>query len=71
VRGPAFCDPAGEVASSFTHDAGFVERLLIVQAARPDVIPAEVDISEQFGRAPPSGGFDVCLPHPRRGRQAR
>jgi hypothetical protein len=49
VRGPALCDPAGEVASSFTHDVGFVERLLIVQAARPDVIPAEVDISEQFG----------------------
>jgi len=26
-----------------------VERLLTLQAARPDLIPAEVDISEQFG----------------------
>jgi hypothetical protein len=49
VRGPAFCNPAGEVASSLAFDVGFVERLLIVQAARPDVIPADVDISEQFG----------------------
>jgi hypothetical protein len=48
-RGPAFCGPAGEVASSFLYDVGFVERLLIVQAARPDVIPMDVDISEQFG----------------------
>jgi len=49
VRGPAFCDRNGEVASSFAYDAGFVERLLVLQAARPELIPAEVDLSEQFG----------------------
>jgi hypothetical protein len=55
VCGPAFCGPAGEVASSFSYDVGFVERLLIVQPARPDVIPVDVDISKQFGgRVPKS-----------------
>jgi hypothetical protein len=49
LQGPAFCDRAGEVALSYTYDLGFVERLLTLQAARPDLIPAEVDISEQFG----------------------
>lgn len=49
VRGPAFCDRTGEVALSFTYDTGFVKRLLVLQAARPDLIPAEVDVSEQFG----------------------
>jgi len=49
VRGPAFCNLAGEVGSSFSYEVGFVERLLTVQAARPDVIPTDVDISEQFG----------------------
>jgi len=48
-QGPAFCDRAGEVALSYTYDLGFVERLMTVQAARPDLIPMEVDISEQFG----------------------
>jgi hypothetical protein len=48
-QGPAFCDRAGEVALSYTYDMGFVERLMTVQVARPDLIPSEVDISEQFG----------------------
>jgi len=49
VRGPAFCDRVGEVASSFAYDTGFVERLLVLQAARPELIPVENDLSEQFG----------------------
>jgi hypothetical protein len=49
VRGPAFCDRAGGVAGSQAYDAGFVERLLELQAARPELIPQEVDIGEQFG----------------------
>jgi hypothetical protein len=28
---------------------GFVERLMVVQGAYPDLIPADVEISEQFG----------------------
>jgi hypothetical protein len=49
VRGPAFCNKAGEVASSYAYYTGFVERLLVLQAARPELIPSDVDISEQFG----------------------
>jgi len=47
-QGPAFCDRAGEVALSYTYDLGFVERLMTVQAVRPDLIPTEVDIGEQI-----------------------
>jgi hypothetical protein len=49
VMGPAFCDRAGEVAPSHSYDSGFVERLSVLQAACPEIIPTEVDISEQFG----------------------
>jgi hypothetical protein len=31
------------------YDSGFVERLLVLQAARPYVIDPDVDLSEQFG----------------------
>jgi hypothetical protein len=49
VHGPAFCNRTGEVASSYVYDSDFVERLLVLQAARPEVIPSEVDLGEQFG----------------------
>lgn len=49
VQSPAICDRAGEVARSFTYDVGFVGRLLIEQAAHPDLIPSNVDVSKPFG----------------------
>jgi hypothetical protein len=49
IQGPAFCDRAGEVALAYTYDMGFVERLMVVQGAHPDLIPADVEISEWFG----------------------
>ncbi len=49
IQGPAFCDRVGEVTLAYTYDMVFVERLMVVQGAHPDLIPADVEISERFG----------------------
>jgi hypothetical protein len=49
TNGLAFCDKAGGIARSFEYEAGFIERLLELQASNPDAIPPDVDITEQFG----------------------
>jgi hypothetical protein len=46
---PASCDKVGGKARSFEYEAGFIERLLELQASNPDAIPPDVDITEQFG----------------------
>lgn len=49
THGPAYCDRTGEIARSFEYEAGFIDRLLELQARDPIVITPDVDITEQFG----------------------
>ena len=49
TQGPAFCNSWGQIADSYTYEAGLIERLCMVQAANPTIIPPDVDIYEQFG----------------------
>jgi hypothetical protein len=49
THGPAYCDRTGEIARSFEYEAGFIDRLLELQARDPIAITPDVDITEQFG----------------------
>jgi hypothetical protein len=48
-HGPAFCDRSGKIASAFDYKAGFIERLLELQAMDLEAISPDVDLLEQFG----------------------
>lgn len=49
LHGPAFCDRAGGIAKSFEYEAGFIDRLLEIQASNPEAVAPDVDLPEQFG----------------------
>lgn len=49
VQGPAFCDHFGRIARSSDIESPIMERLQLIQAAQPGVIPPDVDVFEDFG----------------------
>jgi hypothetical protein len=49
VRGPAFCAQDGKVEYSGTYEACFHEILGEIQLSRPDLIPVNVDVPEDYG----------------------
>jgi hypothetical protein len=49
VRGPLFCGKDGRVARTKEYEETFHELLFEIKEARPDLIPAEVDVFEDFG----------------------
>lgn len=49
VRGPAFVNRHGGVALAQDYELAIVERLQEVQRKRPDAIPPDVDLYENFG----------------------
>ena len=48
ILGPAFCHPSGMVIKSTEMDAEFHSQLERVQDKRPDLIPANVDVREDY-----------------------
>jgi hypothetical protein len=49
VRGPAFCAQDGKAEYSRTYEACFHEVLGEIQLSRPDLIPLNVDVPEDYG----------------------
>jgi hypothetical protein len=49
TRGPAFCDEEGWIAYSGTYESRFFEILTEIQGVSPDLIPALVDVVEDYG----------------------
>lgn len=49
TRGPAFCNDKGHVAYSSQYEPSFHEVLIEVQANNPNLIPASVDVVEDYG----------------------
>jgi hypothetical protein len=49
TRGPAFCDEKGHVSYSSVYEPKFHEVLIEVQANNPNLIPASVDVAEDYG----------------------
>jgi hypothetical protein len=49
TRGPAFCDLEGHIAYSGIYESHFFEVLMEIQERRPDLIPASVDVVEDYG----------------------
>lgn len=48
MNGPTFCDEQGNVASSAGYQRVFVEFLRRVQRRKPDLIPSEVNVGEEY-----------------------
>jgi hypothetical protein len=55
TRGPAFCDEEGWIAYSGTYESRFFEILTEIQGVSLDLIPASVDVVEDYGI-----GCSVC-----------
>jgi hypothetical protein len=49
TSGPALCDKNGQVSYSSAYEPRFHEVLVEVQARRLDLIPASVDVVEDYG----------------------
>jgi len=49
IRGPAFCDEEGRIAYSGIYESRFFEILTEIQGVSPDLIPASVDVAEDYG----------------------
>ena len=49
TRGPAFCDALGKIAYSGVYESRFFKILTEIQERNGDLIPASVDVVEDYG----------------------
>jgi hypothetical protein len=49
THGPAFSDKQGNMASSYLYEREILERFQNIQEQRPDLIPREVNVLEEYG----------------------